>query len=264
MKWFSNIRTALMTRSWRFWVVSGYVVIVAVFCSVWIWSLLGPLNEAVVDEQTKSLTAIVQIDALYLSETTQDVGVAAKNLVADTDLRATIIALDGTVLGDSSQNISTLENHLDRPEVQSALAGSAGSDVRTSESDGVPRLYVAVPASYRGEDVIMRISEPLTDLTSIGTTMRNSGLVLLGLGILIAALVAWRTYKSAARPVNRLEQVRSDFVAGASHELKTPVAGIRLLSDAITSASDDGDLETTKMFAARLDTEAQRLQHLVT
>src|SRR4029453_13463630 len=43
-----------------------------------------------------------------------------------------------------------------------------------------------------------------------------------------------------ARPrERRVEAVRRDFVANVSHELKTPVGAIRLLSEAVGDASDD-------------------------
>lgn len=64
-------------------------------------------------------------------------------------------------------------------------------------------------------------------------------------------------------PLKEVRQVRSDFVANASHELKTPVAGIRLLSEAIRDASDVGDEKSLHMFIDRLDNEAERLQRLV-
>ena len=63
--------------------------------------------------------------------------------------------------------------------------------------------------------------------------------------------------------LKRFDQVRSDFVANASHELKTPVAGIRLLSEAIRDASDVGDEKSLHLFIDRLDNEAERLQRLV-
>ena len=59
----------------------------------------------------------------------------------------------------------------------------------------------------------------------------------------------------------RLDAVRRDFVANISHELKTPIGGISILSEAIAEGSDDPDL--VKNFSARLKIEAERLTHLV-
>lgn len=55
----------------------------------------------------------------------------------------------------------------------------------------------------------------------------------------------------------RLNSVRRDFIANVSHELKTPVGAIALLSDAIDASGDD--LERVRSFTARLQHEAQRL-----
>ncbi len=90
-----------------------------------------------------------------------------------------------------------------------------------------------------------------------------ASLIPLFASVVVAVFIAWRTLASASHTVSKLERIRTDFVAGASHELKTPVAGIRLLSEGIQTAADDGDLETTRLFSARLDNEAERLQHLV-
>ena len=59
----------------------------------------------------------------------------------------------------------------------------------------------------------------------------------------------------------RVEAVRRDFVANVSHELKTPVGAIRLLSEAVGDASDDP--EAVKRFAGRMLTESDRLSRLV-
>jgi signal transduction histidine kinase len=60
----------------------------------------------------------------------------------------------------------------------------------------------------------------------------------------------------------RSQRVRRQFVMHASHELKTPIAGILLLAEAVNDASEN-DPERTRHFAASLLTEAQRLNRLV-
>jgi len=59
----------------------------------------------------------------------------------------------------------------------------------------------------------------------------------------------------------RIEAVRRDFVANVSHELKTPVGALSLLSEAVMDASDDP--EAVERFAGRMQIEATRLTSLV-
>lgn len=58
----------------------------------------------------------------------------------------------------------------------------------------------------------------------------------------------------------RLDQVRRDFVANTSHELKTPVGAVSLLAEAIESAADDP--AQVRIFASRISAEAMRLGQL--
>ncbi|SIT69895.1 ATP-binding protein [Microbacterium sp. RU33B] len=58
----------------------------------------------------------------------------------------------------------------------------------------------------------------------------------------------------------RVEQMRRDFVANTSHELKTPVGAVSLLAEAIEMAADDP--EQVRNFASRLTGEANRLSLL--
>ncbi|EWS99826.1 histidine kinase [Intrasporangium oryzae NRRL B-24470] len=59
----------------------------------------------------------------------------------------------------------------------------------------------------------------------------------------------------------RVEEVRRDFLANVSHELKTPVGGISLLAEAILDAQDDP--VTVARFAKRISVESARLTRLV-
>jgi signal transduction histidine kinase len=63
--------------------------------------------------------------------------------------------------------------------------------------------------------------------------------------------------------VRRLDAVRRDFVANASHELKTPAAAIQLLADAADTAAADGDTEKAIEFVGQMRAEAERLRRLV-
>ncbi|HEX2148570.1 MAG TPA: ATP-binding protein, partial [Actinomycetota bacterium] len=60
----------------------------------------------------------------------------------------------------------------------------------------------------------------------------------------------------------RVESIRRDFVANASHELKTPVAGIMVTAETVERAIDD-DVVHARRFAANLVREARRLSALV-
>jgi two-component system sensor histidine kinase SenX3 len=59
----------------------------------------------------------------------------------------------------------------------------------------------------------------------------------------------------------RVHEVRRDFVANISHELKTPIGALLLLSEAVLSASDDP--ASVNKFATRMQLEARRLTDLV-
>lgn len=59
----------------------------------------------------------------------------------------------------------------------------------------------------------------------------------------------------------RVDAIRRDFIANISHELKTPIGALSLLSEAISQAKDEP--EAMERFASRIKSEAKRLEDLV-
>lgn len=250
------------TRRWQKRFVIVYLVVAIVFAACFAMFALNPINSKVIERQSSNLISTAQAEANAL-EYVDDAQEFTKKAAEGSDLRITLIAQDGTVMADSEVDPATLENHLGREEVDDALHGKNGKAQRLSSTDDTNRLYVAVPATYQGERTALRVSEPSTVITTAADATRNTALIICGLGIIAFIAIALFTYRESKAPLKKFDQVRSDFVANASHELKTPVAGIRLLSEAIRDASDVGDEKSLHMFIDRLDNEAERLQRLV-
>jgi signal transduction histidine kinase/HAMP domain-containing protein len=60
-----------------------------------------------------------------------------------------------------------------------------------------------------------------------------------------------------------IDAVRRDFVANASHELKTPASAIQLLAESAVDAASHGDNDQAVGFARQIATESSRLSNLV-
>lgn len=262
----------LHKSSWRIWLIGSYALIVVMVALLWAYSLFSPINQAEENQQYESLTSIAQASRVALANTNlSEQGVVSElanasesNADATNSLRVTLIDTDGTVLADSIDDPAQMENHSQRPEFEDAVKSGFGKDRRVSTSDGIEYLYVAVTASYQGTDTVLRVSTPVSEIDTMAQHVRNTGLILLALAVIVAVVVSWFAFTRTMKPVSHLERVRTDFVANASHEFKTPVAGIRLLSESISQAAAEGDLDMVRLFAERLDKESKRLQGLLT
>ncbi|MGH7610315.1 MAG: sensor histidine kinase [Candidatus Dormibacteria bacterium] len=60
----------------------------------------------------------------------------------------------------------------------------------------------------------------------------------------------------------RLSRAHQDLIANLSHDLRTPLAGLRLMAETLTGEAR-GDAAATQLFATRIAAEALRLQELV-
>jgi two-component system phosphate regulon sensor histidine kinase PhoR len=112
------------------------------------------------------------------------------SLLADT--RVTVIAADGQVLGDSHEDPARMENHADRPEIRTALAGKVGTSQRYSPTLKQSMIYLAIPLEENGAVTgAVRTSMPLAmvkqAVNGVYATVFLSGLI-------IALLAGWSNY----------------------------------------------------------------------
>jgi two-component system sensor histidine kinase SenX3 len=67
---------------------------------------------------------------------------------------------------------------------------------------------------------------------------------------------------SSPDELQRVNKIRRDFVANVSHELKTPATSLRLLAESLEETIDE-DPVRTRLFAAQLKKETERLSQLI-
>lgn len=102
-------------------------------------------------------------------------------------MRITVIRADGTVLADSEEEPSRMDNHADRPEVKAALQGEVKGIERYSNTLKLDMLYMAVPVNGpEGARYVIRTAIPLGDVKARLRAMY----VILCVGGLLALVLA--------------------------------------------------------------------------
>lgn len=205
-------------------------------------------------------------------------------------LRITIIASDGVVLYDSDADAAKMENHADRPEVLEAFSTGTGKVVRRSETFDTSTFYYAVLKN----DHVIRIGKETHSIMSVFAVAIPVLVVILVVLVLFCTILARFCTKSVLRPIeevaDHMDQIceypvykemqpfveairkqhdeiiqnanlRQEFTANVSHELKTPLASISGYSELISSGMATG--EDVTRFATEIHRNAKRLLTLI-
>ncbi len=207
------------------------------------------------------------------------------------DIRVTLVHADGTVYYDNFANPNAMDNHADRPEIRQALENRSGSDIRNSSTVDQSAFYYAV--RLKNGDV-MRLAQEASNIWSV--YFRSMPLiVLLAAGmacvsLYLAHLLTARLVQPIERMTAHLNNVsgvarypelepfmdmieqqheeilrsanmRVEFTANVSHELKTPLTSISGYAELIESGMAQG--EQAKTFAAEIHKSANRLLTLI-
>ena len=131
--------------------------------------------------------------------------------------RISIINREGVVLADSEQTIPgvlAMENHLNRPEVRSALAGRPGSAIRRSTTLKTDMLYVAVPLGGATSAGVVRLAIPLTSVERILSEIRHTVFLGLLFAVALAVIIGSLLAGHVIKPINKMIGVSRLFAKG--------------------------------------------------
>lgn len=232
----------------------------------------------------------VKQEAKYIQEAVNIAGPQYLESIdnVDKNTRITKIDKDGKVLYDS-QGRKDLENHKTRKEVVEALKNGYGEDVRRSETIGKNMYYYALLINDKS---VIRVSKTMYNMVAIAIDFLPFMLGIFLIMLLLSWMIArWQTRRIIG-PINDIDlenplenityrelepllvamdlnnkqkdmvsNMRKEFSANVSHELKTPLTSIsgyaEIMKNGIVKEKDITN------FADRIHKEASRLIKLV-
>lgn len=211
---------------------------------------------------------------------------------AEENIRITLIQSDGTVLYDTLAEAKHMENHLNRPEIKSALDAGEGSIIRQSDTLDQNTYYYAVRLD-RGQ--VLRVARNVDSIYTIMQYAVPYLLIIAAVLFIICCISSYflsegliRPVKLIAKDINNIGKtetyeelkpyieavkrqhddvlknalMRQEFTANVSHELKTPLAAISGYSELIEKGMASSETETIR-FAGEIHKNANRLLTLI-
>lgn len=171
---------------------------------------------------------------------------AVNAFAADTDARITIIAEDGTVVADSAGDPSSMDNHLNRPEIAEAFDTGYGTRQRTSGTfANEDYLYVAVRIPD-APGFVAETAMPMSNVNDVLADIRRR----VAAGTMIAVVIAI----AAGLYISRR-------ISGSLAELRDTAA--RVASGDLTATVEPPSLRELGDLARAFNTMTDRLEGLV-
>ena len=207
------------------------------------------------------------------------------------NVRITVIDTDGTVAFDTNASIGDLDNHGQRPEIQKAFQNGEGEIMRRSATMKKTAFYFALRLD-NGQ--VLRVAKEAGNVWSMLSALSLPlGLISAAL-ILVSVILTHFLTGSILKPIEHMashmddteaevtyrelepfmetirkqhedivksSQIRQEFTANVSHELKTPLTAISGYAELIASGMTSGD--DTIRFAGEISKSSNRLLTLI-
>lgn len=137
-----------------------------------------------------------------------------RTLADQLGVRITVIAQDGTVIGDSDEPSGQMENHSSRPEVIEAMSRGAGSAVRYSTSVKRDLLYRASRQNDGSQQRIVRVAVSFSEVQNVIHSLGRTLLLGLVLCSIFGLGVAYFFSRRLSNRVNRLAEFSKAVAEG--------------------------------------------------
>lgn len=131
------------------------------------------------------------------------------------DARVTIIAADGSVVGESADDLQRMDNHLNRPEIQQAKLTGQGAHIRYSNTLGYNMLYAAVPIVRDGQiEGYVRLGYPISQVENALDQVLITIFWITLAATLIAVLLGFWIASRTTLPLRRLAEAVAQLANG--------------------------------------------------
>ena len=191
---------------------------------------LDQAQEGILDKLRSHANTILVYSDLSKKDTFQ--GLATEYSDASS-LRVTLIAANGTVIGESylpSNQLSQMDNHIERPEVLAAQEFGEGFSTRYSNTLKTEFIYFAkkVDQNHHGFKYV-RMAQSLKSVKDVASTYREFYFLIIGF-MVIVIIIAWFLLKNwLTDPIQELTQAADDISNGdLSRRININTGGVEI------------------------------------
>ncbi|MEG0324095.1 MAG: histidine kinase dimerization/phospho-acceptor domain-containing protein, partial [Raoultibacter sp.] len=167
------------------------------------------------------------------------------------------------VSSSQSSDLADLQAFLDRPAFSTTsirISGESGLMLESGAMGGGGTYLEAKAETQDGKQVDVEVSY---DAASLITTETAPFLVVAIILVLVLVLVSCRWFvRSAVKPVARAIRQQREFVAAASHELRSPLSVIKLDLEVAKARAQEGDAAATCALVEEAEVECGNLSLL--
>jgi two-component system, OmpR family, phosphate regulon sensor histidine kinase PhoR len=165
--------------------------------------------DKVMEQKIQTLTRL-----LPWQESPGSLDAVTRTLADEFGVRITVIGQDGTVIGDSDEPATDLENHRSRPEVIEAFSRGTGSAVRYSSSAKHDLFYRAYRQTDSSRQRIVRVAVSFNEVENVTASLGRTLLVGVLLCSLLGLAVAYFFSRRVSNRINRLAEFSKSVAEG--------------------------------------------------